>query len=72
MIEPPLPKVQRRLDRRKAHRLATRVGGRVRHRSLRAAAEFGEVVPAALPYGAGEDVAERLHAALRRRAVVRQ
>ncbi|WP_327367174.1 NADPH-dependent F420 reductase [Streptomyces sp. NBC_01217] len=53
-----------RRDENKAQQLAARIGGGVRHGSLHAAAEFGEVVLAALPYGAGEDVAERLRAAL--------
>ncbi|WP_320781581.1 NADPH-dependent F420 reductase [Streptomyces sp. CRN 30] len=48
----------------RAERLATRVGGRVKPAGLRAAAAFGEVVLAALPFGAGADVARDLHAAL--------
>ncbi|MBO8194425.1 NAD(P)-binding domain-containing protein, partial [Streptomyces oryzae] len=40
------------------------VGGGVRHGSLRAAAGFGEVVLAALPYGVGQEVARELGAAL--------
>jgi predicted dinucleotide-binding enzyme len=52
-------------DAHKAGRLATRIGGGVKPASLHAAAEFGqEVVLAALPFGAGADVARELHAAL--------
>ncbi|MFJ6070848.1 NADPH-dependent F420 reductase [Streptomyces sp. NPDC093065] len=52
-------------DARKAERLATRMGGGVQPASLRAAVEFGqEVVLAALPFGAGADVARDLSAAL--------
>ncbi|GGT06498.1 NADP oxidoreductase [Streptomyces kurssanovii] len=51
-------------DERGAQRLAGRLGGGARHGSLRMAAEFGEAVLAALPYGAGADVARELHAAL--------
>ena len=51
-------------DAHRAERLATRMGGSVKPASLRAAAEFGEVVLAALPFGAGADVARDLHAAL--------
>ncbi|MGX1567097.1 NADPH-dependent F420 reductase [Streptomyces sp. NPDC055506] len=51
-------------DAHRAERLATRIGSRVKPASLRAAAEFGEVVLAALPFGAGADVARDLHAAL--------
>jgi predicted dinucleotide-binding enzyme len=40
------------------------VGGGARHGSLRAAAEFGDVVLAALPYGAGEEVVRDLSAPL--------
>ncbi|MFE0650424.1 NADPH-dependent F420 reductase [Streptomyces sp. NPDC059534] len=43
-------------DAGKARRLATRLGPGVGHGSLRAAAGFGDVVLAALPYGAGEGV----------------
>ncbi|WP_039934071.1 NADPH-dependent F420 reductase [Streptomyces viridochromogenes] len=49
----------------KAERLATRIGGSAKPAGLRAAAEIGqEVVLAALPFGAGADVARELHAAL--------
>ncbi|MFM9452127.1 NADPH-dependent F420 reductase [Streptomyces europaeiscabiei] len=48
----------------KAERLATRIGGGTKPASLRAAAEFGQVVLAALPFGAGADVAQELRAAL--------
>ncbi|MGK5639102.1 NADPH-dependent F420 reductase [Streptomyces sp. URMC 126] len=51
-------------DAVKAERLATRVGGGAKPVSLRAAAEFGEVVLAALPFGAGADVVRDLRAAL--------
>lgn len=47
-------------DEGKARRLAERVGNGAGHGSLRAAAAFGEVVLAALPYGAGADVVEEL------------
>lgn len=49
-------------DEQKALRLATRIGGGAGHGSLRAAADFGEVVLAALPYGAGADVVKELRA----------
>ncbi|MFJ2899696.1 NADPH-dependent F420 reductase [Streptomyces sp. NPDC087218] len=52
-------------DEQKAQRLATRMGNGTGHGSLRAAAEFGEVVLAALPYGAGVAVVEELRSALR-------
>ena len=48
----------------KAEQLATRIGGGAKPASLRAAAAFGQVVLAALPFGAGADVARELHAAL--------
>ncbi|RCG15731.1 NADP oxidoreductase [Streptomyces diacarni] len=52
-------------DVRKAERLATRIGGGgVKPAGLRAAAEFGEVVLAALPFGVGADVAGDLRAVL--------
>ncbi|MFE0106417.1 NADPH-dependent F420 reductase [Streptomyces sp. NPDC059009] len=51
-------------DARKAERLATRINGSATPASLRAAAESGEVVLAALPFGAGADVARELHTAL--------
>ncbi|WP_435281297.1 NADPH-dependent F420 reductase [Streptomyces koelreuteriae] len=51
-------------DVRKAERLATRIGGSTKPAGLRAAAEFGQVVLAALPFGAGADVARDMHAAL--------
>ncbi|MET9425459.1 NAD(P)-binding domain-containing protein [Streptomyces sp. NPDC006540] len=51
-------------DERGAQRLAARVGGGARHGSLRAAAGFGDLVLAALPYGAGEDVVRELRATL--------
>jgi predicted dinucleotide-binding enzyme len=52
-------------DAYKAERLATRIGGSAKPASLRAAAESGqEVVLAALPFGAGVDVAWELRAPL--------
>lgn len=51
-------------DAHKAERLATRIGGSVKPASLCAAAESGQVVLPALPFGAGVDVAQDLHAAL--------
>lgn len=51
-------------DVHKAERLATRIGGSVKPASLCAAAGSGQVVLAALPFGAGADVARDLHAAL--------
>ncbi|MFD5300200.1 NADPH-dependent F420 reductase [Streptomyces mutabilis] len=51
-------------DVHKAERLATRLGGGVKAASLRAAAEFGQVVLAALPFGAGASVARELRAVL--------
>lgn len=51
-------------DERKARRLATRIGAGAGHGSLRAAADFGDVVLAALPYGAGADVVGELRATL--------
>ncbi|WP_371578236.1 NADPH-dependent F420 reductase [Streptomyces sp. NBC_01314] len=51
-------------DAHKAERLAMRIGGSAKSASLRAAAESGQVVLAALPFGAGADVARDLHAAL--------
>ncbi|MFI8854637.1 NADPH-dependent F420 reductase [Streptomyces sp. NPDC053499] len=50
-------------DEGKARRLAARIGG-ARHGSLRAAAGFGEAALAALPYGAGQEVAAELGADL--------
>ncbi|MER7730629.1 NAD(P)-binding domain-containing protein [Streptomyces erythrochromogenes] len=47
-------------DEQKARRLATRIGGGAGHGSLPTAADFGEVVLAALPYGAGADVVREL------------
>ncbi|MGW6054173.1 NADPH-dependent F420 reductase [Streptomyces sp. NPDC055189] len=51
-------------DAGRAERLATRIGGGVRSGSLRSVAEFGEVVLAALPFGAGAEVVGDLRAAL--------
>ncbi|MFI8520822.1 NADPH-dependent F420 reductase [Streptomyces sp. NPDC085481] len=43
-------------DERKAHGLATRLGGDTRYGKLSEAAGFGEVVLAALPFGVGAEV----------------
>lgn len=51
-------------DADKAERLATRIGGSAKPASLRAAAAFGQVVLAALPYDAGAGVARELRADL--------
>ncbi|MET9919603.1 NAD(P)-binding domain-containing protein [Streptomyces sp. NPDC006435] len=51
-------------DEQKARRLATRLANGTGHGSLRAAAEFGEVVLAALPYGVGAVVVEELRSEL--------
>lgn len=51
-------------DARKAEQLATRIGGSAKPASLRTAVESGHVVLAALPFGAGADVARELRAAL--------
>ncbi|MET7296208.1 NAD(P)-binding domain-containing protein [Streptomyces griseoloalbus] len=51
-------------DVHKAEWLATRLGGNAKPASLRAAAEFGQVVLAALPFGAGASVAGELRAVL--------
>ncbi|MEU0851595.1 NAD(P)-binding domain-containing protein [Streptomyces flaveolus] len=51
-------------DAHKAERLATRIGGGAKPAGLRAAAESGQVVLAALPFGAGVDVARDLRSAL--------
>lgn len=48
----------------RAERLATRMGGRVKPAGLRAAAAFGQVVLAALPFEAGADVARDLRGPL--------
>ncbi|MFD5896358.1 NADPH-dependent F420 reductase [Streptomyces sp. NPDC060366] len=57
-------------DSDKARRLATRIGGGTKPATTRAAAEFGEVVLAALPFGANADVARELGAALDGKALV--
>ncbi|MER6075309.1 NAD(P)-binding domain-containing protein [Streptomyces sp. NPDC001817] len=58
-------------DTHKAERLAARIGGGAKPASLRAAAESAqEAVLAALPFGAGVDVARDLHAALEGKALV--
>ncbi|MDG5805204.1 NAD(P)-binding domain-containing protein [Streptomyces ossamyceticus] len=54
----------------KAEGLATRLGGGAKPASLRAAAEFGQVVLAALPFGAGASVARELRAALRGKVLI--
>ncbi|MFF2213825.1 NADPH-dependent F420 reductase [Streptomyces antibioticus] len=51
-------------DAHKAERLAMRIGGSAKPAGLRAAAESGQVVLAALPYGAGADVVRDLRTAL--------
>ncbi|GHE09033.1 NADPH-dependent F420 reductase [Streptomyces alanosinicus] len=51
-------------DMHKAERLAALLGGSTKHVSLRAAAEFGQVVLAALPFGAGTSVVRELRAVL--------
>ncbi|MEU6139496.1 NAD(P)-binding domain-containing protein [Streptomyces sp. NPDC047081] len=51
-------------DAHKAERLATRIGGGAKPGSLRAAADSGQVVLAALPFGVGVDVVRDLHVAL--------
>ncbi|MFI9823267.1 NADPH-dependent F420 reductase [Streptomyces sp. NPDC052013] len=51
-------------DAHKAEVLAARIGGGAKPAGLRAAAESGQVVLAALPYGAGADVARDLSAVL--------
>ncbi|MFE9558371.1 NADPH-dependent F420 reductase [Streptomyces sp. NPDC006703] len=51
-------------DVHKAERLAARLGGGAKPASLRAAAEFGQVVLAALPFGAGASVVRELRAVL--------
>ncbi|MFJ2864295.1 NADPH-dependent F420 reductase [Kitasatospora sp. NPDC087314] len=51
-------------DAHQAERLATRIGGGAQPAGLRAAAESGHVVLAALPFGAGAEVARDLRAAL--------
>ncbi|MFF5975538.1 NADPH-dependent F420 reductase [Streptomyces sp. NPDC012769] len=57
-------------DEQGARELAARLGGGAGHGSLRAAAEFGEVVLAALPYGAGQEVVRELGAALEGKVLV--
>ncbi|MFE9406541.1 NADPH-dependent F420 reductase [Streptomyces sp. NPDC006530] len=57
-------------DIRKAERFAARVGGGAKPAGLRAAAEFGQVVLAALPYGAGSGVVGELRAALHGKALI--
>jgi predicted dinucleotide-binding enzyme len=51
-------------DAHRAERLARRIGGSAKPAGLRTAAEFGQVVLAALPFGAGADVALDLRSAL--------
>ncbi|MFI2200326.1 NADPH-dependent F420 reductase [Streptomyces sp. NPDC020192] len=51
-------------DPHRAERLASRVGGGTKPAGLRAAAEYGDVVLAALPFGAGAEVVRELRAAL--------
>ncbi|MFJ7045037.1 NADPH-dependent F420 reductase [Streptomyces sp. NPDC101112] len=54
----------------KAERLATRLGGSAKPAGLRAAAEFGQVVLAALPFGAGASVVREHRVALRGKVVI--
>jgi predicted dinucleotide-binding enzyme len=54
----------------KAERLAARIGGGARAAGLRAAAESGAVVLAALPFGAGVAVARDLRSALDGKALI--
>lgn len=51
-------------DAGRARRLAERIGGGAGHGSLREAARFGEVVLAALPYGAGAETVAALRTEL--------
>ena len=51
-------------DMHKAERLATRLGGSAKPVTLPAAAEFGQVVLAALPFGTGTSVVRELRAVL--------
>ncbi|WP_258314861.1 NADPH-dependent F420 reductase [Streptomyces sp. Act143] len=48
-----------------AQRLATRIGSGVGHGSLQAAVGYGEVILAALPYGAGADIVQEHQSALK-------
>ncbi|MFD9031682.1 NADPH-dependent F420 reductase [Streptomyces sp. NPDC059567] len=57
-------------DAAKAERLAARVGGGAKAASPPAAAGFGQVVLAALPYGAGAGIARELRAALDGRVLI--
>uniref|UniRef100_A0AAU1TWC5 NAD(P)-binding domain-containing protein n=1 Tax=Streptomyces sp. NBC_00119 TaxID=2975659 RepID=A0AAU1TWC5_9ACTN len=57
-------------DAHKAERLATRLGGSAKPASLRAAAEFGQVLLAALPFGAGAGVARELRAVLNGKVLI--
>ncbi|MFF0394115.1 NADPH-dependent F420 reductase [Kitasatospora sp. NPDC004615] len=57
-------------DAAKARRLADRIGHGARPAGLRAAAEAGEVVLAALPYGAGTGVVRELRDALAGRTLI--
>lgn len=57
-------------DSDRARRLAARVGGATKAVGARTAAEFGEVVLAALPFGANADVARELRTALDGKALL--
>ncbi|MFE7840737.1 NADPH-dependent F420 reductase [Streptomyces sp. NPDC057474] len=57
-------------DADKTESLATRIGGSAKHAGLRAAAEFGDVVLAALPFDAGTSVVRELRAALNGKALL--
>ncbi|MCI3276756.1 NADPH-dependent F420 reductase [Streptomyces cylindrosporus] len=57
-------------DAHKAQRLATRLGRGAKPAGLRAAAEFGQVVLAALPFAAGARVVRELRTALDRKVLI--
>ncbi|MFF4357472.1 NADPH-dependent F420 reductase [Streptomyces sp. NPDC001604] len=57
-------------DAHKAEWLAARIGGSVKPGSLRSAAESGQVVLAALPFGSGTTVVRELRAAVEGKALL--
>ncbi|MEV7196242.1 NAD(P)-binding domain-containing protein [Streptomyces sp. NPDC093510] len=57
-------------DAHKAELLASRIGGSAKSAGLLEAADFGQVVLAALPFGAGADVVRELRAALKGKALI--